>query len=362
MAKDVVKEHAIERQEGLSIISGQKLPENLSHTDKHRNQPRIKGGKYTLENTVVMTPKEHLTYHGNFVDRNEMQKDLKKAVHSRHTFVSVKQKLLNQISAVERDVAEFEDDTIETLKEIIKVVSKEVAVRDKRLLTLVKEIQKTDTPEGAIIRSAIEIPGVGPNTIGQMNYWVDPSKCPHVSNLWAYFGLHCSAETRYDKKEPTEWKKKQIEEAKERGENLEASGWGGNKKGRTCLRQWADVQIKMGERSPYRPLYDQYKHRLENSSKITRTRVGSNPVRYEEKAWKDVAPIHRHEASIRFMIKHFLADYWYVSRLAYGLPVAHPTEDEYKCFAEERLSGLHKTVLPWERGWDKEAMKFKKED
>ena len=56
---------------------------------------------------------------------------------------------------------------------------------------------------------------------------------------------------------------------------------------------------------PYRQIYDNYKHRLENIP-----------------AWAVRTKGHRHNASIRYMVKRFLADLYVAWRKLEGLPVA----------------------------------------
>ena len=75
---------------------------------------------------------------------------------------------------------------------------------------------------------------------------------------------------------------------------------------------------------------------------VSKTRV-TGKTGLHEMAWKDVAPMHRHQAAIRKMMKHFLADFWYVWRTLEGLetPMLYP----------EAKLGHTGIVKPEERGW-----------
>jgi len=64
-----------------------------------------------------------------------------------------------------------------------------------------------------------------------------------------------------------------------------------------------------------------------------------------ECAWKDTKACHRQGAALRAIMKHILADYWYVGRTLMGLPT-NPT------YAEAILGKAgHKTIDPKTRGW-----------
>lgn len=81
-------------------------------------------------------------------------------------------------------------------------------------------------------------------------------------------------------------------------------------------------------KSPYRTnFYDPYKHRLENSQKITKEiKKGGKIV---EIPWCECTKKHIHQAAVRFMIKGFLKDLYNEWRTIEGLPVRVPYEEEY---------------------------------
>ena len=59
--------------------------------------------------------------------------------------------------------------------------------------------------------------------------------------------------------------------------------------------------------------------------------------------WSQTKPCHRHGAAIRKMIKHFLADFWFVWRTTEGLTTPN-------LYVEEKM-GHANIVKPEERGW-----------
>jgi len=82
--------------------------------------------------------------------------------------------------------------------------------------------------------------------------------------------------------------------------------------------------------SPYREVYDNYKHRLEHHPKH-----------------QDKTKLHRHRMAKRVMLKVFLADLWTIARTIKGLPV-RPT------YAEEKLGIVHskpKHIQDWMDNW-----------
>jgi len=94
-------------------------------------------------------------------------------------------------------------------------------------------------------------------------------------------------------------------------------------------------------KSPYRLVYDRTKQRLAVSEKITTScNTQGKPV---ECMWKDTKPCHRHGAALRAVMKHFLADYWFVGREILGLPTR-------PLYVQEQL-GHTGIVQPRERGW-----------
>ena len=168
-----------------------------------------------------------------------------------------------------------------------------------------------------IVKSAIQIKGLGAITIAYLLVYIDITKARYASSLWSYVGLDKASYERYTKGE---------------------SG-GGNKTLRTVLYTMADSMIKT--RAIYRNIYDAEKTKLESSLKITKSR--NTQGKLIECTWSETKPCHRHGAGIRKMIKHFLADFWLVWRTLEGL--------DTPCLYPEAKLGHTGIVKPEERGW-----------
>lgn len=152
---------------------------------------------------------------------------------------------------------------------------------------------------------------------------IDITKCNSISALWAYCGLDVVVTTNEETGEITEegrsrkrhhLKPKQY--TNRDGEIVDTVGITFNPFLKTKLiGVLGSSFVKLG--GPYREIYDGYKHRLENHPK-----------------WKDRSKGHRHNASVRYMIKEFLADLWTEWRTIEGLPVRSR-------YAEEKLGIVH---------------------
>jgi hypothetical protein len=95
-------------------------------------------------------------------------------------------------------------------------------------------------------------------------------------------------------------------------------------------------------RNVYRDIYDRTKQDLSVSEKTVESR--NTQGKLITCMWKETKPSHRHGAAIRKMIKHFLADFWYVWRTVEGL-------DTPMLYPEAKLG--HKGIVkPDERGWE----------
>jgi len=152
--------------------------------------------------------------------------------------------------------------------------------------------------------------------------YLDFGLARHASCFWAYAGLDKPSYDRYTKGMTS----------------------GGNKSLRTALFTMADSMMKT--KGAYRKVYDDYKNRLSNSDKMTKSR--NTQGRLIDCAWKDTKPGHRHGAALRIIMKHFLADLWRMGRTYYGFPVD-------VLYPEAFLGENHRTIMPEERGWQLEA-------
>jgi len=146
----------------------------------------------------------------------------------------------------------------------------------------------------------------------------DVDKSRHASSLWAYAGLDKPSHDRYTKGKTS----------------------GGNKALRAILWNMAESQVKCG--GAYREVYDRVKARLSVSEKVVKSR--NTQGKLVECEWRNTKPCHRAGAALRAVMKHFLADYWYVGRTLLGLPTDCP-------YAEAILGGNHRMIMPEERGW-----------
>lgn len=141
---------------------------------------------------------------------------------------------------------------------------------------------------------------------------IDIHKCECASSLWAYAGLdvlvnqegigegRCRKEHHLVDKEYTNKK----------GETIKTRGITFNPFLKTKLvGVLGSSFIKLG--GPYRKIYDDHKHRLENHD------------RHKEKTKG-----HRHNMAVRYMIKMFLTDLYVAWRTAEGLPVRPSYQEE----------------------------------
>lgn len=282
--------------------------------DTHRYQHKAQGGTYDCENYGVMDPVSHMRFHGTFREREEFFENLKARVDDRNQVLKLRNKANNQLLAYKRKTDHLLPETVEWLEEQSKQLTKDEGNRRRKVAKAMKDYAQFD----ALAQAALGVSGVGEITIALCLVYINLNKARHASSLWSYCGLDKPSHARYTK--------------------TEASG--GNKTLRTALYTMADSIVKT--RGAYRSVYDRTKERLSNSEKVTKSRNTQGQL--IECAWKDTKPCHRHGAALRAVMKHFLADYWYVGRSLMGLPNG-------PCYAEAQLAGNHKTVNPKERGW-----------
>ena len=313
MSKTALKERYAPQQDGLCALSGGDLPDNPSLIDTDRILERAKeGGTYTDGNVRIVQPRAHMERHGTLREREQWMDHLKSEMDDRRQTMAMFNKLNNQLLAYERMTDEPNESTIAFLQESVAPIKKRIKAIDARVA---KHMKKSDDP---LITAALGVPSVGPITLAGLTVYVDLEKAKSASALWSYVGLHKSSHERYTKGETS----------------------GGNKTLRTMLWNMSASMMK-NRKCPYRIVYDRTKDRLAASEKITKTRTNQGAL--VEKPWKDVMPSHRHGAALRAIMKHFLADYWFVGRELRGL-------DTRPLYVEEKL-GHTGIVRPAERGW-----------
>jgi len=312
MSKIDIKQEIAPKQRNACLLSGVPLTEDPTLVDVDRIVERFQGGTYTDENTRVVTPRAHMERHGNLRERPEWMEKLKSLMDDRRQTMKLHQKMENQLLAYKRQTDEQNPETAEFLEASMEPVSKRLNKIDR---DITKHMRASDDP---LVKAAMGVPSVGSITLAGLIVYVDLEKAQSASSLWKYVGLHTASHERYQKGE---------------------SG-GGNKTLRTMLWNMANAMVK-NRNCPYRVVYDRTKERLAASEKITKTRTTQGHL--VDCAWKDTKPSHRHGAALRAVMKHFLADFWFVGRELRGLGTR-------PLYVEEKL-GHTGIVSPEERGW-----------
>ena len=294
-------------------LTGQPLPADPSLVDVDRIIERFQGGEYTIKNSRVLTPRAHMERHGILRERDEWLEELKSMMDDRAQTMKVVTKLNNQLLAYQRQV-DHKRDSAETF------INDTLAAAQKRLAQIDREVAKhvRESPE-PLAEAAMGVVGVGPVTVAGLLTYVDLEKARSASSLWSYIGIDKPSHDRYTKGE----------------------AGGGNKTLRTMVWNMANSMTK-NRKCPYRDVYDRTKERLSVSEKVVKSR--NTQGKLVEVAWKDTKPSHRHGAALRAVMKHFLADYWFVGRELAGM-------DTRPLYVEEKL-GHTSIIRPKERGWE----------
>ena len=311
MSKTAIKERIKKTQNGKCALSGKQLKDTVSLMDTDRINPKTNGGTYTEENTRITDPIAHMIRHGNYREREQQLDELKALIDGREQIRKLFNSANNRILAMKRRTDILDEHTLAWLQEQADATKSTLGKTDRRIEKHLKSMDHD------IIKSAIGIRGLGPITIAYMMVYIDITKAQYASSMWSYCGYDKPSHERYEK----------------------GIAGGGNKTLRTVLYTMADSMIK--SRSVYRDVYDTTKAQLEASKKITKSR--NTQGKLIECAWMDTKPCHRHGAAMRKMIKHFLADWWFVHRTLEELPTA-------PLYVEEKL-GHTGIIKPEERGW-----------
>lgn len=190
-----------------------------------------------------------------------------------------------------------------------------------------------------------DIPGVGPIFAAYIISAIDIYVAETVSKIWQYCGLN-----------PNKIRGKIYKKVKEYKESDgEITGEHTTKEGTKQYIVRTNVMVKADKltqgyispfngdlrmallgigadsfiksKSPYKKVYDEYKHRLEHRTDFVRHEGVDTP-------WKDVTDGHRHNAAKRYMMKKFIADLYNAWRPMQGLGV-RPT------YQEEKLGHVH---------------------
>ena len=156
------------------------------------------------------------------------------------------------------------------------------------------------------------VTGVGPAMAGVMLSEIDITKAEYPSSLHKYAGLDVASDGQGRSR-----RKEHLEDS----EYTDKDGEVKTKKGITfnpflktkLVGVLGSSFIKQSpDKCVYRKIYDDYKHRLEHMD-----------------AHKEKSKGHRHNMSVRYMVKIFLVDLYNAWRRLEGLPVA-PTYNEAK--------------------------------
>lgn len=312
MSKEALKKSIIEKQNGACALTQTPLKSDLSLVDTDRKIMKKDGGVYTVDNTRVVNPVDHMKRHDNYREREEQLEELKVMMDGREQIRKLVNSTNNRLLAMERGTDKLDEATKQWLEDQKDQMQKRLSKKDRSVKKFIKGI------DHEVAQSALDVDGVGAITVAYMLIYIDITKAPYVSSMWGYTGLDKPSHKRYKKGE---------------------SG-GGNKTLRTVLYTMASSQVRT--RGAYRDVYDRTKTKLENSEKITKSR--NTQGKMIECKWKNTKPSHRHGAAIRQIMKHFLADWWYVHRTVEGLdtPQAYPIAK----------LGHKSWIFPEERGWE----------
>ena len=297
---------------GECQITKQPIPANPSLYDTDRINPKANGGTYTNENTRLADPVAHMKRHGNYREREQFLDDIKKLIDAREQMRKQLNSSGNRLLAYQRKTDNLDQDTVDYLEDQLSLTNKQLSRIDRKLTKLIKE-----SPH-PVAQSAMNVASVGPVTIAYMLAYVDIEKAKNASCLWAYVGLDKPSHDRYEK----------------------GVAGGGNKNLRTVLYTLAESAMK-NKKSPYRIVYERAKAQKEQSEKLVWTR--STQGKLVQIPWKETKKSHRHGHALRQIMKHFLADWWFVHRAWEGL-------DTRPLYVEEKL-GHTGIVRPEERGW-----------
>ena len=293
-------------------LTGVMLPDDPSLFDIDRVLERFRGGIYTADNSRALTPRAHMDRHGILREREMWMEELKSIMDDRSQTMKVVMKMNNQLLAYQRQTDHARKSTEEFLQETLQSAQKRLRQIDAEAT---KHIKASSDP---LVKAAMGVTGVGPITVAGLQVYVDLEKARSASAMWSYIGIDKPSHDRYTKGE----------------------AGGGNKTLRTMVWNMANSMTK-NRNCPYRVVYDQVKDRLSVSEKITKSRNTQGHM--IECSWKDTKPSHRHGAALRAVMKHFLADYWFVGRDIAGL-------ETRPLYVEQKL-GHTGIVRPEERGW-----------
>lgn len=149
-----------------------------------------------------------------------------------------------------------------------------------------------------------DVRGVGPAMGGVLISEIDIHKARYPSSIWRYAGLDVASDGKGRSRRKEHLITVQYTDAK--GDEAERQSITFNPFLKTKLVGVLATSF-LRTASPYRDIYDGYKHRLENHAD-----------------WAEASKARRHNAALRYMIKMFLIDLYTAWRPLEGLPVSRP--------------------------------------
>lgn len=159
-----------------------------------------------------------------------------------------------------------------------------------------------------------DVKGCGPTMAAVIISEFDPYKARHVSSFWRYAGLDVAEDGKGRSRKAEHLV--EVEYIDKNGETKIKKGISFNPLLKTKLIGVLGSSF-LRSASPYRAIYDGYKHRLD-----------CHPD------YKDEPKGHKHNMAMRYMVKIFLRDLWLAWREIEGLPVT-------PSYAESKLGLKH---------------------
>ena len=315
MSKTSLKTRKMKTQNGIGAMSGETLPEDMSLVDTDRIVLRMNGGGYEEDNYRIDTPLAHMERHGTLRVRVPPFDELKNLMDDFRQMQKLRVKINNQVLATKRHTDEISEETEKFLLEEVERVEDAETERGKKIEGWIKRNKTLP-----IVSAIMSVKGVGKVTAANLLVDIDITKADHPSSLWAYIG--------YDKPSIDRYKKGKM--------------GGGNKPLRCAMFVMAECFLKCQNQYAMSVYYPR-KTKLENSDRIVRERAKGDG-RIVEIEWKNAMPIHRHLDAFRVMIKHYLADLWFVWRTLEGLPVTD-------LYVKEHLGHESAIINPKAMGW-----------
>ncbi|KKM62592.1 hypothetical protein LCGC14_1520100 [marine sediment metagenome] len=326
MSKVALKEEAARRQNGKSAM-GADLPRDSDGKlidpliDLHRPTPREEGGKYTPDNTQVVTPVEHQDHHGNTPWLNDPELVRLRAIMSDYrTSMKLRIKVNNHKLAVERGMDELTPEVEVMFDEVLADISEP----EKHFRKLAeKQLKLVNLPIIPVMRA---IRGIGPIFTAETVTLVNMEKAPYPSSINSFAGFHKASHERY------------VKGVK-----------GGGHKGYRTAQFLQATSFLRSSNEEYGALYyarkaDRSASDLIVSTMFTWMEDGVKKHERRDMPWKDVNPSHRHGDALRYMMKRFNCHMWHVWRELMGLSTVSPWIQEH---------GGHQHIDdPRDFGWD----------